>query len=511
MTTTTTDTDVQQLIINKLTEEQYKAIQNPSNTELYLTPDTVYGYEIDDIVWRLTPTNEGAKHLLDGTLLQYGSYKDYIDYKANEYGDTPTTFTIPTMTSNGTLGGSSFAVQASNNYDGTTYPLYLSFNGDDSNIWYCSSAPVDVIFYNPKPINITNIQCKNRTDASGYTFTSGTVYGSNDNSTYTQLGTFTNSDTAAGATYNIDLSSNAASYLYYKISFSSASTTGVGANFNITATYIDYPNSFCTEEQWQASVTTYGSCGKFVYDSVNKTVRLPKVSDILQGTTDVTALGDLVEAGLPNITADWKSGMTGSFWSSNGAVYAISDNSQEANSYSSGSRAYFDASRSSSLYKDGFNKVQPQTIKGLIYIIIATGISRTPVEININQILTDLNSKADVDLGNTIPAQSFKNSVIDWGMPDYTNITSTGNRAFNTVYNEGQGGIVFFNIGWDSSSGGATATIEVNGVTVLSPTNATYFTKIPTTFLIGAGDTYKVNVGGNSYAQLWFIPLKGAN
>lgn len=34
-----TDTNVQNLIINKLTKAQYEGIENPSDTELYLTPD----------------------------------------------------------------------------------------------------------------------------------------------------------------------------------------------------------------------------------------------------------------------------------------------------------------------------------------------------------------------------------------------------------------------------------------------------------------------------------------
>lgn len=34
------DTNVQNLIINKLTQAQYNSIANPSDTELYLTPDT---------------------------------------------------------------------------------------------------------------------------------------------------------------------------------------------------------------------------------------------------------------------------------------------------------------------------------------------------------------------------------------------------------------------------------------------------------------------------------------
>jgi len=33
---------------------------------------------------------------------------------------------------------------------------------------------------------------------------------------------------------------------------------------------------FCTEADWQTSVTNYGSCDKYVYDDVNNTVRIPK-------------------------------------------------------------------------------------------------------------------------------------------------------------------------------------------------------------------------------------------
>lgn len=107
--------------------------------------------------------------------------------------------------------------------------------------------------------------------------------------------------------------------------------------------------------------------------------------------------------------------------------------------------------------------------------------------------------------------RSNKQEIVSWGMPDYSGITDTGNRTFNTLYNEGRAGIVFFTIAWDDSTDSSTATIQINGVTVLSPINATYYAKIPTTFLVGAGDTYKVNVNKSSYAQLWFIPLKGGN
>ena len=371
---TTTDTEVQQLIINILTEEQYANI-NPSVSELYMTPDTVYGYEINDLVWRLSPTKEGSKHLLDGALLQYGTYKDYIDY-------------------------------------------------------------------------------------IGELYTSG-----------------------------------------------------------------DYPAMFETEANWQASVTTYGSCGKFVYDSVNKTVRLPKVSDILQGTTDVTALGDLVQAGLPNITGNVKTdGSYGfdAFGSTSGAFTRDTTMGWQAttqqDTQNKGYSLNFNASLSNPIYGNS-STVQPQTIKGLIYIIIATGISQSPVEININQVLTDLNGKADVDLGNTIPAQSFKNNVISWGMPDYINAiqTSLGMNVWRTANYDC---FIIGHVSSGTNGGGVIALKDKNGNDV--PINATgtlgevaysQTGNILMRCFVPKGYSYafRVRDAQGSINSTWEVPLKGAN
>lgn len=168
-------------------------------------------------------------------------------------------------------------------------------------------------------------------------------------------------------------------------------------------------NYFCTEAQWQASVTQYGSCGKFVYDSTLNTVRLPKVSDILQGTTNISALGDLVEESLPNIKGGAQFGgiLNVSYpyavTSTNGAFYGdnlgLVANVGVNNVAGYNSNFNFDASRSSSTYKDNA-PVQPQTIKALLYIVVATS-TKTDIQVDIDNIATDLNGKADVDLTNT--------------------------------------------------------------------------------------------------------------
>ena len=179
----------------------------------------------------------------------------------------------------------------------------------------------------------------------------------------------------------------------------------------IASIYDASANYFCTEADWQTAVTTYGVCGKFVYDSVNNTVRLPKITGIIEGTTDLTALGDLVEAGLPNVTGElspsksnndntstrWTLGYGSGAFSINSGTVKREPSVVPANK-TDVIGATFDASRSSSIYGNS-NTVQPQTIKAFYYIVIATS-AKTDIQVDIDEIATDLNGKADTDLSN---------------------------------------------------------------------------------------------------------------
>lgn len=187
----------------------------------------------------------------------------------------------------------------------------------------------------------------------------------------------------------------------------------------------DYPDLFDTEANWQSAVTQYGVCGKFVYDSANNTVRLPKITGIVEGTTDVTALGDLVEAGLPNITGSVYNSSTGagdqfSDIATVSSLGALSDIRSTVGRYgiTNGTTTYtnmwdgisFDASNSNATYGNS-STVQPQTIKVLYYIAIATS-AKTQIQVDIDEIATDSNGKADVDGSNMV--NSVKNFDGQW-------------------------------------------------------------------------------------------------
>lgn len=212
----------------------------------------------------------------------------------------------------------------------------------------------------------------------------------------------------------------------------------------------DYPNLFTTESNWQSSITSYDVCGKFVYDSINNTVRLPKITGIVEGTTDLTALGDLVRAGLPEIvsngahthtrgTMEIKGSLNNSasdecFYkntaTASGCIVAKNATSSHRGTNSNSgtttrgfefqaSKNWTGATSSDGSHSHTFNgitttsTVQPQTIKVLYYIVIANS-TKTSIQVDIDEIATDFNGKADVDLSNcTKPyiVETYKNGA----------------------------------------------------------------------------------------------------
>ena len=161
--------------------------------------------------------------------------------------------------------------------------------------------------------------------------------------------------------------------------------------------------SYTGEQLWQKQVTDHGVCGKFVYDATANTVRLPKVMGIIEGTTDSTTLGDLVEAGLPDHNHTFTLGhdtASGQGWEKicSGSVVHTTTLASEYNP----------------IYGNS-DTVQPQTIKVLYYIVIATS-TKTDIQVDIDEIATDLNGKADTDLSNVpnskgILTESYKNGT----------------------------------------------------------------------------------------------------
>lgn len=252
---------------------------------------------------------------------------------------------------------------------------------------------------------------------------------------------------------------------------------------------------FTTEANWQSSVSTYGVCGKFVYDSVNNTVRIPKVTGFIEGTIDASALGNLVQAGLPNIagthTADVTAHPTGCFYET-GVLQPYSSGDR------SGEVIGLNASLSNPIYGRS-TTVQPQSIKGFVYIVISTS-AKTDIQVDIDDIATDLNGKADTDLSNISPSASGRNTIAGWSMPDFANSIQV-----SLPYTAPSNGYLLEQV---ASSG--YVDLLINGSTTfysgLSTENATRTLMYP----IKVNDVItRADSNGNWY--LYFIPVKGAN
>lgn len=157
-----------------------------------------------------------------------------------------------------------------------------------------------------------------------------------------------------------------------------------------------YPNLFCTEEEWNTSISTYGVCGKFVYTE-GVSLRIPKITGFVEGTLDATELGNLIEAGFPNITGESNiGGNAPKTVPSSGALKQVryqlnSVVNATSSDISDLAQTALDASLSNPIYGNS-DTVQPQSIRVYYYIVVANGIKQD-VEIDLDNVLTEVNKR----------------------------------------------------------------------------------------------------------------------
>lgn len=254
------------------------------------------------------------------------------------------------------------------------------------------------------------------------------------------------------------------------------SYSGVYKNFidYIASIYSTYPSIFATEANWQQQVTTYGVCGKFVYDSINNTVRLPKVTGIVEGTVDVNALGNIVAAGLPQHT---HSGTTSASTHNHSATTSTTGNHTHtvggADNNTSSPRDGFDLEGNSLMYRSvkintsssgahahtvvisnsgshthtmttgnadnaiygRSTTVQPQTIKCFVYMCVSTAIIKSDDVIDVDDIMSAIDTKADTDGSNMVNSlsSSAKTYFTRLGLPSTTDTSITIPTSGNTI------------------------------------------------------------------------------
>lgn len=139
---------------------------------------------------------------------------------------------------------------------------------------------------------------------------------------------------------------------------------------------------FATEAEWQQTYTTYGECGKYVYNAGAGTVRIPSVNSYFKNTVSTSDVGDLTPASIPNITGTF-SGVGQAYHSPaspatlTGAFYRVNTTDAPAGGVAISNEGAkddvfgIDASRNSNVYSDSATTVNTQSIKQLVYIVVA--------------------------------------------------------------------------------------------------------------------------------------------
>ena len=161
------------------------------------------------------------------TLTCTGTYSTSTSYSDSYYSR-------PNLSSNGSLGGSSFAVDCSSyNKNRSTYNAWAAFDGDtttNTKMWSPSSAtgalstaPYLIIYF-PNPTKIKTCSVMNRLLADDCQPVSYYMYSSSSNSSYSLITSGTNSNQTAGATWSFNVNnttSTSSSYYkkYYKLEF----------------------------------------------------------------------------------------------------------------------------------------------------------------------------------------------------------------------------------------------------------------------------------------------------
>lgn len=167
-----------------------------------------------------------------------------------------------------------------------------------------------------------------------------------------------------------------------------------------TLSDVDKEKCFTDEQTWQNEVASNGFCRKYVFDEINRTLRLPYIKPrlIMQNLGNVPVLGNGMTVGFSDGTYNYGIGM------SNQDATAQRMFSQSTYGVPRGSNIQtplnnnkFTLGLTSDSTKSGIiADLSNIKIDGSLYYYIVVGTSiKTDVQVNIDAAITDLNAKAD--------------------------------------------------------------------------------------------------------------------
>ena len=195
----------------------------------------------------------------------------------------------------------------------------------------------------------------------------------------------------------------------------------------------EYSAIFTTEANWQASMASNGLCSQFVYDSVNNTVRLPKwgnqaITKSVSTASTVPVVGNGMALGLTNGTVNYSPiNQNGNSYMLT-SLYGYGANVGLATSFQNisgdGATGVTTDPTKSGLVANTSSLLTQYPLSCYYYIVIATS-AKTDIQVDIDQIATDVNGKADKNLTNVL-GTDVKNAIVRSNVPIITEVYING-------------------------------------------------------------------------------------
>jgi len=296
--------------------------------------------------------------------------------------------------------------------------------------------------------------------------------------------------------------SNAYNHLVADIDGKTASTETVNGT-TVTYYLADDGHKIVKVADVSAIETVYSSTGVawyYVLDTANQRFKLPRTKYGFTGLRDT--VGKYVSESLPNIkgTSNYAATTNSSF--PVGAPFYNATPIGSTLHWAAGSEPLalgIDASLSSPTYKDNAPVQQRATQMYLYFYVGQFSQSATEQTAGLNSEL--FNGKLDLDLGNA--SNTTKETIVGWGIPDYSAGLSKSWNTDNTAETNG------YVIAHDSSGGSSRLKAIVNSCTLPFDDIANYG-RMTICFFVAKGDIWKVYGGDNDGRNVTFYPLKGS-
>lgn len=250
----------------------------------------------------------------------------------------------------------------------------------------------------------------------------------------------------------------------------------------------------CTSAEYESALTTYGECAKYVIG--DGSLRLPLIKNYIKAANPSEGIKN-IEAGLPDHTHKTPYGKndSGDYHAQGGACPHISTNEWFGIIYGY-SKDSTSASASNPIYGKSSTVTPASTTLYPWVVAYAAAVPASTAQAA--EFQQGLSGKADTNLGNTTPYQSFKEMSVGWGFPDYSTGVQISGSSYTATYK-------CWLIGTTFVSTAILQELHVNGHIVGKEELDYIDVQMP----IDVGDV--VTVSGGSLNNLFVYAIKGAN